>query len=56
MGETVYRLGYKDGVRVGIEQKAAGKRSLFSLEDMTDLVWMYDVVKQLNTSLYGSNE
>lgn len=55
-GEAAYRLGYEDGVRVGVEQKASGKRSLLSLEDMTDLVRMYDAVKQLNVTLYGSNE
>lgn len=55
-GETAYRLAYEDGVRGGMEQKASGKRSLLSLEDMTDLVRMYDAVKQLNTTLYGSNE
>jgi len=55
-GETAYRLGYEDGVWVGMEQKVSGKRSLLSLEDMTDLVRMYDAVKQLNTTLYGSNE
>lgn len=55
-GETAYRLGYEDGVRAGMEQKAAGKRSMFSLEDMTDMVRMYDAVKQLNITLFGQNE
>lgn len=55
-GETAYRLGYEDGVRVGMEKKAAGKRSMFSLEDMTDMVRMYDAVKQLNITLFGHNE
>lgn len=55
-GETAYRLGYEDGVRAGMEQKAAGKRSILSLEDMTDMVRMYDAVKQLNVTLHGSEE
>lgn len=55
-GETAYRLGYEDGVRAGMEQKAAGKRSMLSLEDMTDLVRMYDAVKRLNITLHGGNE
>ncbi len=55
-GEAAYRLGYEDGVRVGMEQKAAGKRSMFSLEDMADMVRMYDAVKQLNITLFGHNE
>lgn len=55
-GEAAYRLGYEDGVRVGMEKKAAGKRSMFSLEDMTDMVRMYDAVKQLNITLFGHNE
>lgn len=55
-GEAAYRLGYEDGVRAGMEQKAAGKRSMFSLEDMTDMVRMYDAVKQLNITLFGHNE
>ncbi|MDE6852782.1 MAG: hypothetical protein K2J67_09925 [Lachnospiraceae bacterium] len=55
-GVVAYRLGYGDGVRVGMEKKAAGKRSIFSLGDMTDLVRMYDAVKQLNITLYGHDE
>lgn len=55
-GEAAYRLGYEDGVRVGMEQKAAGKRSMFSMEDMTDMVRMYDAVKQLNITLFGHYE
>lgn len=39
-----------------METKAAGKRSMFSLEDMTDMVRMYDAVKQLNITLFGHNE
>lgn len=55
-GKAAYCLGYEDGVRVGMEQKAAGKRSMFSLEDMTDMVRIYDAVKQLNITLFGHNE
>lgn len=55
-GTAAYRLGYEDGVRVGMEKKAAGKRSMFSLEDMADMVRMYDAVKQLNITLFGHNE
>ena len=55
-GEAAYRLGYEDGIRVGMEKKAAGKRSMLSLEDMTDMVRMYDAVKQLNITLFGHNE
>ena len=39
-----------------MEQKAAGKRSMLSLEDMTDMVRMYDAVKQLNITLFGHDE
>lgn len=55
-GRVAYRLGYEDGVRAGMEKKAAGKRSMFSLEDMTDMVRLYDAVKQLNITLFGHNE
>lgn len=55
-GEAAYRLGYEDGVRVGLEKKAAGKRSMFSMEDMADMVRMYDAVKLLNVTLLGQNE
>lgn len=55
-GTAAYRLGYEDGMRVGMEKKAAGKRSMFSLEDMTDMVRIYDAVKQLNITLFGHNE
>jgi hypothetical protein len=55
-GKVAYQLGYEDGVRAGMEKKAAGKRSMFSLEDMTDMVRLYDAVKQLNITLFGHDE
>lgn len=55
-GEVAYRLGYEDGIRVGMEKKAAGKRSMLSLKDMTDIVRIYDAVKLLNITLFGHNE
>ena len=55
-GRIAYQLGYADGVRADMEKKAAGKRSMFSLEDMTDMVRIYDAVKQLNITLFGNNE
>ncbi|MBD5540153.1 MAG: hypothetical protein HDR00_03010 [Lachnospiraceae bacterium] len=53
-GETAYRLGYSDGLSIGIDQNPSNKRTLLSLEDMTNLVSIYAAVKKLKITLFGS--
>ena len=44
--ETAYRLGVKDGVSLGMEQGADGKKTILSLEDMVHIMHIYDAVKK----------
>lgn len=55
-GKTAYRLGYSDGMLVGIEQGADREKTIFSLEDMTSLVSIYDAIKKLNIIMLGELE
>ena len=32
--ETAYKLGVKDGIKIGVEQKADGDKTILSMEDM----------------------
>lgn len=52
-GEVAYRLGYSDGVMVGVEQEPDGKKSVLSFEDMTNLISVYDAIRQLKKVLLG---
>ena len=47
-GRTAYHLGYSDG--------KTGSRTVFTVEDMCNLVIIYDAVKQLNITILGSIE
>ena len=51
--ETAYRLGVKDGVSLGMEQGADGKKTILSLEDMIHIMYIYDAVKKLNCIMLG---
>ncbi len=55
-GRTAYHLGYSDGILTGTEDGKAGNRTVFKLEDMCNLVIIYDAVKQLNITILGSVE
>lgn len=52
-GEAAYRRGLSDGILVGVEQEADGKKSVLTLEDMTNLIFVYDAVRQLKKVLLG---
>lgn len=52
-GEVAYRLGYSDGVMIGVEQELDGKKSVLSFEDMTNLISVYDAIRQLKKVLLG---
>ena len=52
-GEAAYRKGLSDGILIGIEQEANGRKSVLALEDMANLISVYDVVRQLKKVLLG---
>jgi len=53
--ETAYRFGVKDGIRLGMEQGADGKKTILSLEDMVHIMYIYDAVKKLNLIMLGED-
>lgn len=52
-GEVAYRLGYSDGVMIGVEQEPDGKKSVLSFEDMTNLISVYETIRLLKKVLLG---
>lgn len=55
-GETAYRLGLSDGMKIGKEKGVGENETVFSLEDMATLIRIYDAVRELNGVLYGDAE
>ena len=60
-GDTAYTLGFHDGMEVAQEHKeivSMGRQeetmSVFSLEDMTNLICVLDAYKELNAFLCGT--
>lgn len=53
-GEAAYRLGYSDGMGIGIDKNSSSKKTMLSLEDMSNLISIYDAVKKLKIILFGS--
>lgn len=53
-GEAAYRQGLSDGISIGTEQEVDGRKSVLALEDMTNLISVYDAVRQLKKVLLGS--
>ena len=53
-GETAYRLGFSDGMDIGMDKNPSNKRTVLSLEDMSNLVSIYDAVRKLKITLFGS--
>lgn len=51
--ETAYKLGYTDGILVGMERRPDGKKSVLSLEDMATLISVYDSFRQLKKVILG---
>ena len=52
-GEAAYRLGFSDGIQIGMEQKFDERKSFLTVEDMTRLISVYDAVSQLKQLLLG---
>lgn len=46
-GESAYRKGLSDGILLGMEQEADGSKTVLALEDMANLISIYDAVRQL---------
>lgn len=51
--KEAYRLGVKDGIEIGKEQKIGREKTVLSYKDMVILVKIYDAVKKLNITLLG---
>lgn len=55
-GESAYTLGFYDGLDLGLEHgrhDTGYKTSNFSVEDMTELIYIHDAYKALNKSVLG---
>lgn len=53
-GEAAYRLGFSDGIQIGMEQKFDERKSFLTLKDMTRLISVYDAIRQLKQLLLGN--
>ena len=54
--EEAYKLGFEDGILIGMEKKPDGRKSVLSLEDMAAMVSVYDAVQNLKTTMLGSRK
>lgn len=54
--EEAYKLGFEDGILIGMEKKPDGRKSVLSLEDMTAMVSVYDAVQVLKEAMLGSRK
>ena len=54
--EEAYKLGFEDGVLIGMEKEPDGRKSVLSLGDMIALISVYDAVQNLKTTMLGSRK
>lgn len=54
--DAAYKQGYKDGILIGMEQMPDGRKSVLTLEDMTNLISVYDSIRQLKKVLLGRKD
>lgn len=54
--EEAYKLGFEDGILIGMEKEPDGRKSVLSLEDMTAMVSIYDAVQDMKTTMLGSRK
>lgn len=54
--EEAYKLGFEDGILIGIEKEPDGRKSVLSLKDMTAMVFVYDAVQELKKVMLGSEK
>jgi len=51
--EEAYKMGYADGILVGMERMPDGRKSVLSLEDMAVLISVYDYFRQMKKVMLG---
>ena len=54
--EEAYKLGFEDGILIGIEKELDGRKCVLSLGDMTAMVSVYDAIQNLKTTMLGSKK
>lgn len=54
--EEAYKLGFEDGLMIGMEKEPDGRKSVLSIEDMTAMVSVYDAVQKLKETMLGSRK
>lgn len=54
--EEAYKLGFEDGIMIGVEKKPDGRKSVLSIEDMTAMISVYDAVQELKKTMLGSGK
>ncbi|MCM1233299.1 MAG: hypothetical protein NC489_24540 [Ruminococcus flavefaciens] len=54
--EEAYKLGFEDGILIGMEKEPDGRKSVLSLEDMTAMLSVYDAVQDMKTTMLGSRK
>ena len=54
--EEAYKLGFEDGIPIGMEKGADGRKSVLSLKDMKDMVSVYDAVQELKGTMLRSRK
>lgn len=54
--EEAYKLGFQDGILIGMEKELDGRKSILSLEDTTALVLVYDSVQKLKETVLGNRK
>jgi len=54
--EEAYKLGFEDGILMGMEREPDGRKSILSLEDMTAIVSVYDAIQDMKTTMLGSRK
>lgn len=54
--EEAYKLGFEDGILIGMEKEPDGRKSVLSLDDMTAIVSVYAAVQELKKVMLGSEK
>lgn len=54
--EGAYKLGFEDGILIGMEKEADGRKSVLSLEDMAAMVSVYDAFQDMKATILGNRK
>ncbi len=52
-GKAAYVLGYEDGIKIASEHQIRQEKSILSVQDMAQLIYVYDAIKKLNKIMCG---